>query len=200
MDKTVARDDVRNAVLDAFETLLARSGYRKMTIDDIARESGIAKGTIYIHFPSKEEITLSHVDRIVEHVLDEMQSILRSRNSFPDRFRKMMLARVMIRFDSVQHYSQSLSDLLGDLRMRLFARREQHFQKEAKLFARLLAEAAAAGIVKNVDPESAAERMLSATNSFLPYSLSPQELGMRRHMEETVNQVSDLFLNGLLKP
>ena len=32
----------------------------------VAEEAGIGKGTVYLHFPSKEEAVLSHVDRIVE--------------------------------------------------------------------------------------------------------------------------------------
>ena len=34
-------------------------------MDDLAREVGIGKGTIYLHFRSKEELALSHIDRIV---------------------------------------------------------------------------------------------------------------------------------------
>ena len=45
--------------------LLARYGYRKMTIDDVAREVGIGKGTIYLHFKSKEDVALSRIDRVI---------------------------------------------------------------------------------------------------------------------------------------
>ena len=52
--------------MDATDRLLARFGYKKMTIDDLAQEVGIGKGTVYLHFSSKEEIALSHIDRIIE--------------------------------------------------------------------------------------------------------------------------------------
>ncbi|MCK7478511.1 MAG: TetR/AcrR family transcriptional regulator [Candidatus Moduliflexus flocculans] len=35
-----------------------------MTMQDVARQVGIGKGTIYLHFPSKEELVLAHIDRI----------------------------------------------------------------------------------------------------------------------------------------
>lgn len=40
-------------ILDALATLIARWGYGKTTVDDIAREAGVAKGTVYLHWPSK---------------------------------------------------------------------------------------------------------------------------------------------------
>jgi AcrR family transcriptional regulator len=69
---TAIREDVREAILDATERLLARYGYRKMTVEDIAREVGIGKGSIYLHFSSKEEVVLSHVDRIVQRLKERL--------------------------------------------------------------------------------------------------------------------------------
>ena len=42
----------REAILDATDLLLSRSGFKKMTIEDLAREVGIGKGSIYLHFES----------------------------------------------------------------------------------------------------------------------------------------------------
>ena len=68
MPTVVQTREVREALLDATDRLLAERGYQKMTIDDLAREVGIGKGSVYLHFSSKEEIALSHVDRIVERL------------------------------------------------------------------------------------------------------------------------------------
>ena len=72
------RETVKDAILDATDRLLARYGYRKMTVEDIAHEAGIGKGTIYLHFTSKEEIVLSHVDRIVDRVKQRLREIAAS--------------------------------------------------------------------------------------------------------------------------
>ena len=66
MRATVMRTDIREAILDAVDRRLARLGYKKMTVEGLAEEAGIGKGTVYLHFPSKEEEVLSHVDRIFE--------------------------------------------------------------------------------------------------------------------------------------
>lgn len=43
-------------ILDAAATLMVRWGYRKTTVDDVAREAGVAKGTIYLHWKDKNAL------------------------------------------------------------------------------------------------------------------------------------------------
>src|SRR5258708_39849027 len=43
-------------ILEAAATLLVRWGFRKTTIDDVAREAGVAKGTIYLNWRDKNEL------------------------------------------------------------------------------------------------------------------------------------------------
>lgn len=55
-----------NRILDAASTLILRWGYSKTTIDDIARQAGVAKGTIYLHWKTREELfaALLHRERL----------------------------------------------------------------------------------------------------------------------------------------
>lgn len=46
-------------VLDAAADLLVRLGYRRVTIEEVARRAGIGKGTVYLHFPTKEALFLA---------------------------------------------------------------------------------------------------------------------------------------------
>src|SRR5215831_6204634 len=101
MRQIAQRDDIRDLILDGVDTLLSRYGYRKMTMDDLAHEVGIGKGTIYLHFTSKEEVALSHIDRIVERLCDELEYIARAKDPADVRIRKMLQLRVLYRFDSV---------------------------------------------------------------------------------------------------
>jgi len=48
-------------ILEAALTVFAEKGYRPATMDAIAREAGITKGTIYLYFASKEDLFVSMV-------------------------------------------------------------------------------------------------------------------------------------------
>ncbi|HEX8719631.1 MAG TPA: TetR/AcrR family transcriptional regulator [Pyrinomonadaceae bacterium] len=198
MRAVATREDIRDLILDATDRLLARYGYRKMTMDDLAQEVGIGKGTIYLHFPSKEEVVLSHVDRIVERLTGELAGLARGGGRPAARLRRMLVTRVMFRFDSVQHYTESLSDLLAALRPGLLARRRRHFEEEAELLAGVLREGRRAGDFQFRDARAAARTLLTATNALLPYSLSARELGSRPELEAEAAAVVDMLLTGLL--
>ena len=199
MAAVLPKEAVKDAILDATDRLLARYGYRKMTVEDISVEVGIGKGTIYLHFTSKEEIVLSHIDRIVDRVKERLREIAGSDASAPERLRLMLVTRVMFRFDSIQHYTQSLDDLLAALRPGLMARRAQYFEAEAEIFSALLIAGRESGEFDFRDENATARALLQATNGLLPNSLSTTELGKREEVEQRASDIANLVLGGLLK-
>ena len=53
----VSRREVRaQRILDAAAALILRWGYQKVTLDDISRQAGVAKATIYLHWKTREEL------------------------------------------------------------------------------------------------------------------------------------------------
>jgi TetR/AcrR family fatty acid metabolism transcriptional regulator len=65
----LAISDKREAILRAAITVFARCGYFNSKVADIAREAGVADGTVSLDFKSKEEILHSIFDRSVEDAL-----------------------------------------------------------------------------------------------------------------------------------
>ena len=195
-----ARDDVPELILDAADRLLARYGYRKMTVDDLAQEAGIGKGTIYLHFAGKEEVALSRIDRVIDQLRGRLRALANSTEPAPERVRRMLLERVLFRFDSVQHYTESLDDIFASIRAGLLARRERHFAEEAAVFAEVLKEGRRASVFAFRDPRATAHALIDATNSLLPYSLSKHELGDREEVKGKTNLIAQLLVNGLLLP
>ncbi|MBE3124997.1 MAG: TetR/AcrR family transcriptional regulator [Acidobacteria bacterium] len=198
MRQIARREDIRELILDAVDVLLAKFGYKKMTMEDVARQVGIGKGTIYLHFPGKEELILSHIDRIAERIVAKLREIAASSDSPDRRIRKMLVHRVLFRFDSVAHYSQNLSDLLSSVRTALLTRREGHFEKEAAVIEDILREGARLGSLECPDPRTTSFVLIQSTNSLLPFSLSARELGRREEVEDQVARIADLLIKGLL--
>src|SRR6478672_9596658 len=57
------RQERAERILDAAAALILRWGYKKTTIDDIARQAGVAKGTIYLHWKTREDLFVALATR-----------------------------------------------------------------------------------------------------------------------------------------
>lgn len=65
-------DDARAArILDAAASLIAHYGYDKTTVSDIAREAGVSKGAIYLHWRSKDELVEALFWRDIWNYMDD---------------------------------------------------------------------------------------------------------------------------------
>ena len=68
----------KNLIFESAIKIFSKSGYRGATMDDIAENAGLAKGTLYYHFASKEEIFNFIVEeglKILQNQVIEVQSI-----------------------------------------------------------------------------------------------------------------------------
>lgn len=189
----------REAILDATDRLLARYGYQKMTMDDLAKEARLGRRTIYLYFKSKQEIALASIDRVVERLLERLRHIAGSNEPPENKIRKMLIERIMFRFDSVQDYYRSLDELFAALRNDYMARRKQYFEAESQIFAEVIHEGNRKDTFSVNDLYATAQSLILATNSLIPYSLSVRELGAREEVLQRVGGIADLLLTGLLK-
>jgi len=66
--------DKREAILRAATKVFARSGYFNSKVADVARVAGVADGTVYLYFKSKEEILRSLFDRGIGEVIADARA------------------------------------------------------------------------------------------------------------------------------
>jgi AcrR family transcriptional regulator len=83
--------DRRELILDAAAGCFNRFGYRRTVVDDIAREVGIAKGSIYLHFKTKEEIFLALVERERAQVHARIADLMALEISCTERLRRLVI-------------------------------------------------------------------------------------------------------------
>jgi AcrR family transcriptional regulator len=188
---------MRDRILDATERLISRLGYEKMTLNDIASEAGIGRRTIYLHFPSKEEIALATIDRIVERLKERLRELAASELPWEERVRRMLLERVLFRFDSVREYFHSIDEIFRSLRAAYMARRTRYFEEEAAIFASVLTEGRRAGAFAFEDLEDTTATLLLASSALLPSSLSTRELGQRDEVGARARNMANLLIKGL---
>ncbi|MCW9129590.1 TetR/AcrR family transcriptional regulator [Bacillus paramycoides] len=73
-------EERRNEILDTAEKLFVTKGYTKTTVNDILKEIGIAKGTFYHYFKSKEEVMDEIIMRIIKVDVAKAKAIVSNPN------------------------------------------------------------------------------------------------------------------------
>lgn len=68
----LARED---AIVSAVNRLLAEKGFEAMTVDEVAAEVGIAKASLYKHFPSKEDLAAAAMVRVMDRARAFLDSL-----------------------------------------------------------------------------------------------------------------------------
>lgn len=63
------------AILNAAHQLLGRLGYEEMTMDVVAAEVGIAKASLYKHFPSKEKLAARTMTRLFDRTIARLHEL-----------------------------------------------------------------------------------------------------------------------------
>lgn len=66
----------RQAILDAVEKLFVKHPDRMASVAEVAGAAGLAKGTVYLYFPSKEQMLLALHERHVAHFFSELMKKL----------------------------------------------------------------------------------------------------------------------------
>ena len=76
--KEKQRGEREALILQVAEEVLLEKGYYETSIDEIAARVGIAKGTVYLHFPSKEDLVIAIFERDMQQLLQYIDSTMSS--------------------------------------------------------------------------------------------------------------------------
>jgi AcrR family transcriptional regulator len=89
----------RERLLDAAEAQFRRFGYRRTTVDDITGRAGTGKGSLYLHFDSKQNVYMAVVEASLERFVAAASQLLAGPGTAPQRLRALVEL-------TIEHYSQ----------------------------------------------------------------------------------------------
>jgi len=190
-----AKSKKRDAILHAAWGLIRHYGYNKTTIDDIAKQAKVGKGTVYIYFRSKTEIMLALTDITNQRITGELERIA-SENTPPEkRLRACVLYRIMTLFDMVNRYPHS-EDVIASILPEIVERLDRYVRRHGELLGQIVREGCSAGMFFSEDPEGTG-MLLANLFEFLtpPY----YRFKSRKSIERFTGEIVDLMLNGLKK-
>ncbi|HET8575766.1 MAG TPA: TetR/AcrR family transcriptional regulator [Methylomirabilota bacterium] len=186
--------DKPQQIIEAAVRVFARKGYFSSRVSDIAREAGIAAGTIYLYFKTKEDI-LTTLFR--EKMAEFVAKLWRAMADQPDPVSKVRRL-VYLHFELLERNPELAEVVQIELRQGQKFFRGASSQEIASYFALIasvLEEGVAAGQFRADLPVKVATKMLFGAMDQMATSWV---LGKREYrLADTADAVADLFLQGV---
>ncbi len=190
----VPAGDKRKAILRAAISVFAHNGYFNSKVADIAREAGVADGTVYLYFKSKEEILHSIFDRNMEEAIADGKKRLEGVTDPRERLRRiahMHLDRLGADRDLAVVFQV---ELRGSTKfMEEFS--AAGFAEYLNLIRATIEEGQRAGLFRSdLNPKVVAKVLFGALDEMATNWI----LSKRRYkLAPMADQVLDVFLNGV---
>jgi AcrR family transcriptional regulator len=180
----------RERILAAALNLFAHEPYQAVTMDRVAVAAGVAKGTLYLYFPSKDALYLGVLNDGLDTAYRTYQGSADPKLPVVERMRRSIAVAVEF-FDQRRDFLQFFAmeePRLSEARNRIIeGSRERGFN----FFASLIEEGIRIGVFARVDPRLATLTIQGAIRSLLLY------YGPSRPVAEISRELGNLILRSL---
>ena len=188
--------DKREAILRAAIKVFAGKGYFNSKVADIAAAAGIADGTVYLYFKSKEEIFRALAQQLIDQMLASTETA-QATTSVTEQLHGMLDAKFGYFFELLHRsaHVREILDAKNQLCADLFIQADRRYQR---MLAGAISEAEKRGDLDlarvGLEPEAAAELLTRSASGIGTYGPSAPALpAFRRHLDALVR----VFVVGL---
>jgi TetR/AcrR family fatty acid metabolism transcriptional regulator len=188
--------DKRDRILKAAVKVFARAGFHATRVSEVAKAAGVADGTIYLYFKSKEELLTSLFEDRVEKLLAHMSEQLpKQKNAPPERLRAIIDMQLGL-LEGERELAEVITVILRQSTKIMKELAAPHFLAYLDLIAKVIAEGQAAGdFRRDVSPTLAARAIFGALDGItLTWALGRAEQGA---LARAASQLGDVLLRGL---
>ncbi len=92
----------REQLLEAATKLILKKGYSHTSVEDITNEMGIAKGSFYTYFKSKNLLLQTIAEKKIEEMVEKQDGILENSLSFEETLKNIILVRLKFSHESMK--------------------------------------------------------------------------------------------------
>ena len=180
-----------------FETamqLFADKGYEATSIEEITATVGVAKGTLYYHFSSKEEIFNFLVEEGMKLLKNSIQIKTDKVSSYIDKIRAIILIqiKVIVKYESL--ITIILSQMWGKEERN--KRSRQYVFEYLNIVEKIVREGIEKGEIIDRDPEVIASEIFSLTSSCLIYKLKTEK---NLDIQSMYKEIEKIAISGIMK-
>ena len=152
--KDVLQEFRKSELLSAARMVFSRKGFHDATIDDVAHEAGVAKGTVYLYFKSKQEIYLDALRDGIELLNEKMRAEAAMPGPAASRLRRLLTAKIVF-FDENRDFFQIIQSELGRVEKTMNECKDLYFE-QARIVEGVLQDGIKDGSLHNINVKKAA--------------------------------------------
>jgi len=188
--------DKPQQIIDAAVRVFARTGFYNSRVSDIAREAGIASGTIYLYFKTKDEILVTLFREKMAGFVSALRKEISGEPDAPAKLRRL----VRLHFETLEARPELAEVVQLELRQgQKFFRGASAHEVSAyfDLIGSVLEEGVAAGVFRPELPVKVATKMLFGAMDQLTTSWVLGKRGYR--LADAAEPVVNIFLSGVTR-
>lgn len=193
-DKVAARlADTRRSILDAARALVAEGGFAAVQMTEVAKKAGVATGTLYRYFSSKEALCREVFREVSVREMDMLATIASSDDAASER-----LVKVLRTFAgrAVRGRRLSYALLAEPLDVNLAEERSFFRRTHAEIFVRILEDGIENGELPQIDVRIAAACIAGAIPTALIGPLAPESHELDNNPDRVVEEIVKFCLAG----
>jgi len=182
----------RERILLAAWEAIRKYGFDKTTVADIASGAGIAKGTVYLYFHSKEEVMLALVELTNRRINDSLERIAVSSISPRAKVREILMSRILRIYDIVKypHGEEIVSAMKSSISKIIGA----FLDEQAALLKKCLDEGVSSGEFVKINTTEVAGTLVAMFELLTP---PYYRIKSKTELEKFAGTVLDLVLSGI---
>ena len=188
--------DKPQQIIDAAVRVFARNGFYNSRVSDIAREAGIASGTIYLYFKTKDEILVTLFREKMAGFVSAVRKAIADEPDGPAKLRRL----VRMHLETLEAHADMAEVVQVELRQgHKFFRGASAHEVSAyfDLIGTVLQEGVAAGVFRTDLPVKVATKMLFGAMDQLTTSWVLGKRGYR--LADAAEPVANIFLKGVIR-
>ena len=185
---------IKDAILKAAQEIFSKYGYKKTTLDDIARYIGKGKSALYYYYKNKEQIFEAVLAFEVTQLRDELFNELDAAKDPQDKLRRYILKRMELYHNLVNYYGAIQQEYLENLSV-IERIRKQYDDQELEMISDIIKEGVARGIFVSKNITLTAGAIIMAMKGF-EYSFS-KEKDLQK-LGNDIGQLLDILFYGIV--
>ena len=192
-ERTPWESSKRQSIQDAVIRLICREGLKSVTMERVAQETGIAKGTVYLHYRDKQELLDAVKESALAPVMRKFDDALHDADT-PDAKLRAVAVQYFSYFEEhrdlfrVLIYEREVVRVQGS---RFQSERYRHMVQQT---ARVIGDGVRAGLFRDVDAHNVAAMFIDSMYALMNQRLLSQKPAP---VEDDADLIGDLFIHGL---